>query len=194
MNLALIGLRGSGKSTLARRAAEALSLTPIDLDNVTPALMGHASVREAWEREGEPAFRDAESQALRGVLAQDNQSIALGGGTPTAPGARDMLERARRTRRAIVVYLRAAPDTLAARLSASDNAHRPSLTGKGTIEEIAGVLAARGPLYESLADSIIDVDTLDEDGALRAILDAWRTANDQAQRDERTGASDQPSN
>jgi hypothetical protein len=67
------------------------------------------------------------------------------------------------------------------------------------------VLAARGPLYESLADWTLDVDALDHDATISAILDAWRAATDartqtlsdtasaDALRDDEAGPPDHPS-
>ena len=59
-----------------------------------------------------------------------------------------------------------------ARLSAADNAHRPSLTGRPMLDEIEHVLAARDDLYRSLAHHTINVDLLSPDAALAAITTA----------------------
>ncbi|QKK09396.1 MAG: hypothetical protein HND58_15340 [Planctomycetota bacterium] len=56
-----------------------------------------------------------------------------------------------------IVYLRAQPETLRARLGAAD-ANRPSLTGAGTLGEIDAVFAARDGLYRELATEIIEID------------------------------------
>jgi shikimate kinase len=84
--------------------------------------------------------------------------LALGGGTPTAPGAADLLRDHQSRRATTLVYLRASADELRRRLSLhGPGANRPSLTGAGALDEIEQVLARRDPLYASLADSIIDV-------------------------------------
>jgi len=49
------------------------------LDDVTPRILGADSVRSAWDRFGQAAFREAELQALTGALGKDGQVIALGG-------------------------------------------------------------------------------------------------------------------
>jgi shikimate kinase len=158
-NVLLIGLRGSGKSTLGVALAHAVGRAFVDLDNLTPVLMGHASVAEAWKAEGEGAFRMAEAEALTRVLRKDGQIIALGGGTPTAPGASEAIGEARRAGRAIVLYLRADTRTLSARLKDADNRNRPALSGSDPADkqEIDALLAARDGLYLSLADHVVEV-------------------------------------
>lgn len=166
-NLILIGLRGSGKSTLGRAIALAHGRTFIDLDDVTPRLMGAASVGEAWSARGEAAFRAAEALALDEVLRQKGAVIALGGGTPTAPGCAEMLLAKRRAGDLVIAYLRASPDELRLRLGGKIDASRPSLTGKDPLAEIDDVFGARDPLYQQLATRMIENLRSVEDGVAR---------------------------
>ncbi len=175
-NLLLIGLRGSGKSTLGRALASCQNRPFLDLDDATAAFLHCDSVAEAWSRHGEPAFRDAESRALSAVLHDSGRIIALGGGTPTAPGASELIERAKHERRCVVAYLRCTPDELRARLQSlgpSALADRPSLTGAHPLDEIESVFAARDPLYRTIATRTID-DLADINKAVAA-LDGWHT-------------------
>jgi shikimate kinase len=162
----LIGLRGSGKSTLGRELALESARDFIDLDDVTPRVLGRRTVAEAWQLDGEEAFRNAESKALADKLRHQGIVLALGGGTPTASGARDLLVEQQRTARAVIVYLRASAPTLRSRLSKADNAGRPSLTGAGMLEEIDAVLERRDPVYLALADEVVEVDGLSTPEAL----------------------------
>lgn len=149
--LVLMGLRGSGKSTLARAIADRLDLPAMDLDPLTLRAMGAATVREAWDRSGEAAFREAEVRALRDVVVSHSQGVlALGGGTPTAPGAFDCLRDAAERGEGAIVYLRLMPDVLRARVHAHDP-NRPALTGGDSLDEVDTIFAARDPLYRSLA-------------------------------------------
>jgi shikimate kinase len=170
-NLVLIGLRGSGKSTLGRAVARATAMTFVDLDTLTPGVLGRADVREAFSRDGEAAFRDAEVAALRAVLKKDHQVVALGGGTPTARGAVDMLSRERTAGRAAIVYLRAEPETLRLRLAADDNTQRPSLTGAGVLDEIEAVMSRRDPMYLALADEVLNVEEFTQDALVRRLAE-----------------------
>ena len=62
--------------------------------------------------------------------------------------------------RASIVYLRATPSTLARRLGQTDLSTRPSLTGKGVLEEIDAIYQQRDEPYLALASRVIDVDFL----------------------------------
>jgi shikimate kinase len=171
MKLILMGLRGSGKSTIGRRLAERHGLAFIDLDDQTPGVLGAASVAEAWSRHGEAAFRVAEVAALRAAIEEDPAILALGGGTPTAPGAAEILAGLRTPQgdRPRLVYLRAPAAVLAGRLAAGGVAGRPSLTGADPIGEIGAVLAARDPLYRRIADEVLDVSDLDTEAICAAL-------------------------
>jgi shikimate kinase len=160
----LFGLRGSGKTTIARR----IDTAAIDIDDITPLLLGSHTCAEAIQTHGIKEFRDAETRALRGVLASPPAVIALGGGTPTAPGAADLLRRAHAHR----VYLRATPATLAERLQTTDLTTRPSLTGQGVIDEIQQLFDERDPLYRDLATHTITIDGLSIEDTVAAIRKA----------------------
>lgn len=164
----LIGLRASGKTTIGRLAAERLGLGFADLDDLTPRKLGASTAAEALQSAGENAFRDAEAEALREVLAAKPMLIALGGGTPTAPGAADTLRDAG----TMIVYLRAQPETLGVRLAQTDLTSRPSITGRGVIEEVAELFDRRDPVYRRLAHVVIDTDPMDAAAMVDAVIRA----------------------
>ena len=166
-----MGLRGSGKTTLGERLASLHRLRFVDLDRRTPALLGLRSPAEAWAAYGEAAFRENEVLALRQSIAEDPDILALGGGTPLAPGAGAIIRGLRSPSpvRPRLVYLRAPAEVLRERLAGSDMAARPSLTGGDPLEEIGAVLAARDPVYCALADEVLEVGDLTEREALEAL-------------------------
>jgi shikimate kinase len=96
--------------------------------------------------------------------------IALGGGTPTAPGAAEILRQAFAAG-ARIIYLHASAPTLRARLKDGDP-NRPALTGAGLLAEIDDILEARDSLYRSLATAVLETDGLDVDAALAALEQA----------------------
>ncbi len=173
-NLLILGLRGSGKSTVGRALANAQGRPFVDLDEQTPRLLGARDVAWAWSRFGQRAFREAEARALDEALEGAGRIVALGGGTPTAPGAAAAIERAASEGRAIVAYLRCRPDVLRARLGAQGAGgarERPSLTGAGMLEEIDEVFAVRDGLYTRLATRVIDAErSVDE---VVAAMNGW---------------------
>ena len=152
-----MGLRGSGKTTLGRRVADMLGRPFADLDDDTALLLGAKTAGEAIAKHGEQAFRNAEASLLPAVLGNTGMVYALGGGTPTAPGAEELLRLARDGGQAIIIYLRASPVVLRERLAATDISSRPSLTGAGTLAEIDKVFHARDALYRRLATHIVEV-------------------------------------
>jgi shikimate kinase len=129
----------------------------IDLDDRTASVLGHKAAGDALRAVGIDAFRAAEVVALRGVITGPPCVLALGGGTPTAPGAAELLGSLRRPAPPRLIYLRASPATLAARIE-RDPTDRPPLTALTPLEEIQMLFASRDPLYASLADFVIDVD------------------------------------
>ena len=166
-HVVLIGLRASGKSTVAAALADALTVDWVDLDERTRVILGSSTVREAFLQHGEAACRAAESEALSAALDGPPAVLALGGGTPTAPGAAYRLDAERRGGRAFVVFLDPDIAVLAARLRSHDG-DRPSLTGRGVVEEIEEIARARRPLYAALADLRL-LDDLDAASAVSII-------------------------
>ena len=83
-NLILIGMPGCGKSTLGKLLAERLGRPFYDADAVLTAEFG-CSIPEFFAREGEEAFRRAESAVLAELGKQSGCVIATGGGCVTRP-------------------------------------------------------------------------------------------------------------
>lgn len=158
----LMGLRGSGKSTLGPPLAERLRCVFFDLDDLTARRLHSVTAAQAWHRHGEPAFRAAEAAELSTLLKAENNTsgarvIALGGGTPTAPGTADQIRAAVAKGRVHVLYLRATPAQLTERLRTTTLTDRPTLTGRGTLEEITEIFEKRDPLYAQLATHTLDL-------------------------------------
>lgn len=157
----LVGMRGSGKSGVGAAVARHLGMTFVDLDSEVLAREGFASVGAMWDAKGQGAFREAEVRALRALLEEPGaRVIALGGGTPTAPGAAEVVNAGRRDKRVFVVYLRCELATLEARLRASlaQDANRPSVTGADPVRELGDLLRAREPVYRAIADVAVEAD------------------------------------
>lgn len=165
-NLILIGLRASGKSTLGRLLAERLERAFVDLDDVTSELMGCDGPGMAIETQGIEAFREAEAKALKSVLGETGRVIALGGGTPTAPGCAAMLS----DDPCRVIYLRALVETLQERLKGEGNTDRPALVGSDVIDEVRVLFDQRDEAYRSLAESVIHTDGVSQKSVMAALM------------------------
>lgn len=106
--------------------------------------------------------------------------VAAGGGAPTVPDVAALLNDARREGKVRVIYLACSPAVLWQRLEAQRradgmiyDAHRPPLTAAGAADslgEIEAVVAQRDPLYRAVADAVLDVTYLDEEGAANYLV------------------------
>jgi shikimate kinase len=153
--IVLLGLRGAGKSTVARELARMLGREAVDLDAAIVERAGKPIPR-IFAEDGEETFRRLESEALDAALAR-RCILAPGGGAVLRDRNRDAI----RCSKAFAVYLRAKPETLAARVEADRENVRPPLVPGGPLAEARALLAVRGPLYEELAHLTIETDALD---------------------------------
>ena len=88
--LILVGPPGSGKSTVGRAVATRLGLDFKDLDDDLRDAHG-LEAGELVVELGRERFQELEVEALGSVLGVFGGVLALGGGTPTAPGAAELL-------------------------------------------------------------------------------------------------------
>ncbi len=146
--LVLTGFMGSGKTTVGRLLAARLGWRFADLDDSIEELLGR-SVPQIFAEQGEAAFRAAELDALRELLAGSRVVIALGGGAPETLGLRDLLAGAPET---AVVYLEGAFEPLYGRCARQaldpTAAARPLL---GSRDEASARFARRLASYEAIA-------------------------------------------
>ena len=89
--IVILGFMACGKTTVVQELARQLNCDFVDLDSFISNREG-CSVAEIINRDGESAFRELETLALRDVLQQKNaRVIALGGGTWTIPANRTLV-------------------------------------------------------------------------------------------------------
>ena len=159
--IVLIGFMGSGKSSVARRASRLLHRAVSDLDALIEAEVGYP-VAQYFARVGEASFRDRETAALERAL-QSPDIVATGGGIVGRETNRALLREASE-RGAHIVYLRAQPATLTARIRRQPG-QRPLIDGDGgpldwdtTLQRVEEILATREPFYRACATLILDTD------------------------------------
>lgn len=144
-NILLIGLMGSGKTTVGRIVAQMIGFKIVDTDHLIVDAAGK-SIPEIFATEGEAAFRQRESAALRSLLGKRGCVIATGGGIVTQPRNLPILRHLGYT-----VWLDADPERLARRTAVNNN--RPLLSGEEDPKaKLERLLTERKPLYKSLAD------------------------------------------
>jgi shikimate kinase/3-dehydroquinate synthase len=165
VSIVCIGFMGAGKTTAARSAAAALGPghTAIDVDAALEQRLGK-SIADAFEQDGEAAFRAAEERLTLELLDDpENNVLALGGGAVTSEKVRGALERH------TVVWLDVDEDTAWARAHGTD---RPLARDRAAF---ARLHAEREPIYEALADVIVPAE---RSRSLAAVLPALDGAPD----------------
>jgi shikimate dehydrogenase len=156
----LIGPRGSGKTTIGALLADTLGYRFFDTDAMVEAREG-MSIPEIFAERGEPAFRLAESAAIKS-LPLDSVVVATGGGAVISGSNVQALRTV-----SLTVFLDADATVLWARTQRST---RPPLTVLSPIEEITAIRNARLPLYRGAADLCIDTGVLSPAETVARIL------------------------
>ena len=159
----LIGPMGSGKTTIGQLVAERLEIPFRDTDQVIEENSGR-TVSDIFLEDGEEAFRVLEKGVLRDELLSDGTVLALGGGAPISIDAQSAL----RAIASPVIYLDISLATVAPRIGF--NRDRPLLlhNPRGQWQTL---MEARRPIYESIADTVIDVNTKTEIDIVDEILE-----------------------
>ena len=169
-HLFLVGYRGSGKTTVGRMLAERLNRPFVDLDDRIEVEAG-CSIREIFQKEGEPGFRQRESAVLRGFQNPTLEShiVATGGGIVLDPENRELLKKL-----GCVVWLRADPQTCHRRIQGDGTSsdRRPKLT-VGGIQEVEDLIRLRTPMYEEVANLTIDTSTTPPEEIIATIGDQY---------------------
>ncbi|GLI32682.1 shikimate kinase [Desulforhabdus amnigena] len=167
--IALIGFRATGKSLVGKILAMKTHWPLVDMDKELIASLGQdidSYVRTyGWE-----SFREAESKLLHALAERERLVVSTGGGVIERTVNREKLKE-----QFFVVWLRASPETIHARLlqDPETGANRPPLTHLPMENEIEEVLRRRAPLYEEIADLILDTDDASpEELVSRIILSA----------------------
>ena len=160
----LVGPMGSGKSTIGALIAQRLQLPFRDTDTVIEEESGR-SVSDIFLEDWEEAFRALEKAVLRKELLTDGTVLALGGGAPISIDAQSAL----RAISSPVIYLDISLASVAPRIGF--NRDRPLLlhNPRGQWQTL---MEARRPIYESIADTVIDVNDKTEEVIVSEILEA----------------------
>lgn len=154
----LIGPMGAGKSTIGRRLARRLGFEFIDCDTALEERTG-VDIPRIFDIEGEAGFRARESRLLGELTRRQGTVLATGGGAVVDPANRRLLGG-----RGRVVYLRIELATQLARVHDTD---RPLLRTEDPEARLEALMAERAPLYEGLADVVVDTDQ----GSVDAVVD-----------------------
>jgi shikimate kinase len=165
----LIGMMGAGKSTIGASLSKLTGWPYIDNDQVVEQMVG-IPTRDLLQQRGVEALRTAESAAAIEVLTRPAPLIAgAAAGIVLDPEVSAQVHDG-----AFVVFLKARIETLAKRV---EGTYRPWL-GDDPEATLRKLYVGREPLYEKMADLVLDVDDTTPDVDAQRILDALRAAPD----------------
>jgi len=165
MNIILIGYRGAGKTVVGKRLAERLQRRFVDTDDLIESKEGQ--IIDIVKSCGWDYFRAMEKRMIEEISKEDNLVIALGGGAVLDPDNIINLER-----NGLIIWLKADRQTLLKRIDEDPgtNTRRPTLTGKGTLEELQEMISARESFYKRASEIQIDTSTLNVEAVVERVL------------------------
>lgn len=152
----LTGFSGTGKSAVGPLVAKQLGWGFVDTDDIVEKRAGKR-ILQIFANEGEQAFRNLESDALREACSRNNTVIATGGGAVLRPENRRLLAES-----GFIVCLEAWPETIYQRLTErADDAplDRPLLASDDPLSRIRELKYGRAHLY-ALCDFAVRTDAL----------------------------------
>jgi shikimate kinase len=164
----LVGMMGAGKSSVGRATARLLGWPYLDNDDEVRGLAGVAPP-EVASTLGIAELHRLERAALEAALQHPGPLVASAAGSVVDDGA----WREQHGQDVLVVWLRARPETLLARVGAGVSRRADATSATWT----RSALARREPALASVADIVLDVDerTIDDcAGALVAMISGRR--------------------
>ena len=145
--IALVGMMGAGKTAIGTARARRLDVPFLDSD-VEIERAANQSIAEIFARDGEPFFRERETQVIGRLLEGPPSVLSTGGGAFLRAQNREMISA-----RGISVWLRAELDLLWQRVKHKST--RPLLRTVDPKATLAAIQAERDPVY-ALADVVVD--------------------------------------
>ncbi len=152
----LAGFMGAGKSTVGPILANTLGWDYFDLDRVVEDRLGK-KIKTIFEENGEPFFRQVESEILKELSNSRNVIISLGGGTIVNQANLRLVKNTGK-----IVYLKASVDSIYKRVAFKRD--RPNLIIEGEefskeklVQKINNLFIAREKFYNQ-ADVTINTD------------------------------------
>jgi len=166
LNVVLIGFMGSGKTTIGARLASLLGFEFVDTDSLIVAKAGK-DIPKIFQEQGEDGFRQLESATLRDLLGRDHLVISTGGGIVTREENCALLREI-----GLIVHLTTSDVLLWSRVKR--NRDRPLLHTPEPRKTFDELLEKRRPLYDALADLVVDTRGLSPEEAAYGLSESVR--------------------
>lgn len=162
----VIGMMGAGKTRVGRETAQLMGLPFLDADVEIERQVG-MSIPEYFERYGEPAFREVESDLIRRTVNEFDGIFSLGGGAPMTPAVRECLAEYV-SGGGKVIYLMADPREAMER--ARRGGGRPMLNGDAD-GRWQSLYQVRDPVFRDVANVVVHTYGLSPAQAARRMKD-----------------------
>ncbi len=151
MNLILCGMMGAGKTTIGIKIAELTGRRWYDTDELIADK--HGKISDIFEYYGEAHFRKLETEIVKELAGKDRLVVSTGGGLVLKKENNELLQKNGK-----IVFLRATLETLATRLKVDGNRPLLQTSTESIRDRLSKLLTERSPVYEHVADFIVDVD------------------------------------
>lgn len=160
-HIVIIGFMGSGKTRVGKRLAKDLNLPFIDVDRIITKKF-NMSVKEVFERFGEPFYRALETLAIKSLIEdKERKVLSLGAGLPIQEQNQKYLKEL-----GTVIYLKGSYSVLKKRLEGSNN---PLIEGSDQEDKIKKLLKQRDPVYARFADIQVETGVKPFEGLIEEI-------------------------
>ena len=135
----LVGMMGSGKTAVGTALAARLGVPFLDSDQEIEKA-ANMTIAEIFERDGEPFFRDKETQVIERLLQGPRAVLSVGGGAYLSDPNRALISQ-----HGVAVYLQAELDLLWSRVRHKTT--RPLLRTANPRATLADLVKKRAPIY-----------------------------------------------
>lgn len=159
----LMGFMGAGKTTIGKALAKVLDFELIDTDERIEQEQGR-KISDIFEKDGESAFRDMETELLKDLAeSRDDFILSIGGGMPVREENRRLLREI-----GTVIYLKTSKEEIIRRVAGDTG--RPLLQGGALEEKVTALMNARAHIYGETAHREIVTDGCDVAGLIQEIV------------------------
>jgi len=178
----LVGMMGAGKTAVGGALARRLAVPFLDCDDEI-VKAARLSIAEIFERDGEPFFRQKETQVLRRLLSGPTCVLSTGGGAFISAENRAMIAHY-----GVSLWLDADLDLLWQRVR--QKANRPLLRTENPYETLRKLLDQRRPCYEMASLRVQAQTQFSVEDTAQAVIDRLMAAG-LVEPDETDGAAGQ---